>query len=244
MIQTRKRNDKSRHPSTRPVIRLMAGEYDDGLQVMENTQNLTPSLVSPPQATTFGQNPINVSTDTLVHLPTHSTERLRRDGPRLETPWRRGESPAPNNSTTASVDGVSARPPAHLRERLKRNPQYWDREDTLDHLDRTIAQFGGSTVALERLPCRMQAAKLSTPSTTQEAIEDLTKRNGSLIQEVEFLKAYREAYTRINQATTDVLHVLHKTCDDAACQVAMATEALMDYTRNNADDGYDEIEAF
>jgi len=85
---------------------------------------------------------------------------------------------------------------------------------------------------------------LSIPSTTQEAIEDLTKRNSSLIQEVEFLKAYREAYTRINQAITNILYIFYKTCNDIAYRVAIATEALIDYIRNNTNNGYDKIEAF
>ena len=106
-------------------------------------------------------------------------------------------------------------------------------------LDHFISQNGGTTSAIDMLPHQLQRSKVRP--TIQERIEELTRENGRLRQELalhnETYTATIALYTKAQEAFT----ILQDALRNISEKRTMSEKSLLDYWGISTEDFYPEI---
>ena len=85
---------------------------------------------------------------------------------------------------------------------------------TPSSLDILIGHNRGSSVALEATPARLQASKKTPKPNLSQEIEQLTRENGYLRQELAYHQKMHEASLRLARETQDVVERLRQAAFD------------------------------
>lgn len=124
------------------------------------------------------------------------------------------------------------RPPTDSHHRASRSTAY--DVTTLDH---HISKDGGTTSTLEYLPHRLKISKQRQPLSLKEQIEELTRENGYLRQELAYHKDTRETlmklYKHVQESNQRVENALRETSEG----IAISEQQLLDYWGIHHDDG-------
>ena len=96
---------------------------------------------------------------------------------------------------------------------------------TLDHL---IAQHGGSTAAIDTLPLRIQKTKYESIDTRQR-LEQLTRENGYLRQELAHLKDTHESFLTFYHTIIETVQTMEVAIRDVSEKIALSEQRLTEY---------------
>ena len=137
---------------------------------------------------------------TLNPLPNHSVSQIR---PALKVRHRLQDTIGTETSKAGTSKSASGRRVAfadHLTEQRQssihpafRQRPVSGRAGDITALDHLIASNGGVTSAFAELPHQLQIAKKDPPMTLTEQVEQLTRQNGNLLEELAFFKDIRNA---------------------------------------------------
>ncbi|KAI9763355.1 MAG: hypothetical protein M1840_000547 [Geoglossum simile] len=101
-----------------------------------------------------------------------------------------------------------------------------DRPPPLTSIDIEIGRNRGSSVALEASPARLQASKKTPIPSLSQRIEELTKENGNLRQEVLFHQKMQTAITYLQQDTEYAVKRLNQAVADFSKARKVAEDEL------------------
>lgn len=97
---------------------------------------------------------------------------------------------------------------------------------TLDH---QIAAGGGTTSTLENTPSRLRASKAKRPVSQKQWIEELTKDNGYLRQELAYYKDVQQALLALHGETARASAMLEEALENFSQRIAESEKPLLDY---------------
>lgn len=92
------------------------------------------------------------------------------------------------------------------------------------------------TSTLENLPNRLRASKTKQPVNQKQWIEELTKDNGYLRQELAYYKEVQQALLALHHETIKVSTMLEEALEDFSQKVAEAEKPLLDYWKINLEE--------
>lgn len=96
-------------------------------------------------------------------------------------------------------------------------------------LDHHIASRGGMTSKIEKLPSQLQLNKTCPPPTWSQQIEELTRENGYLRQELAHHQEMQCAMITLHTKTVRAYKVLQEGLQKLSQQVAGSEKRLLEY---------------
>lgn len=96
-------------------------------------------------------------------------------------------------------------------------------------LDARIAQAGGTSSRLELLPNRLRETKLQPSTSAAIHLEDLTRENGYLRQEIVFYQESRNAMLAFHSQTLEAYKGLQSALKELSEKLALADSRLERY---------------
>lgn len=96
-------------------------------------------------------------------------------------------------------------------------------------LDHRIASAGGTTSKIEKLPNQIQVTKYHSPPNCDRRIEELTRENGYLRQELAFYQETRDAMVSLHAKTTKAYKLLREGLQELSEKVALSERSLLEY---------------
>lgn len=103
-------------------------------------------------------------------------------------------------------------------------------------LDHQILAGGGTTSTLENIPNRLRASKTKRPVSQKQWIEELTKDNGYLRQELAYYKERLSALLAIHHETTKASTLLEEALEKYSQRELEAEKLLLDYWNIDRDE--------
>ncbi len=103
-------------------------------------------------------------------------------------------------------------------------------------LDHQILAGGGTTSTLENIPNRLRASKTKRAVSQKQWIEELTKDNGYLRQELAYYKEVQQALLALHHETAQASALLEEALEKFSQKVAESEKPLLDYWNINLDD--------
>jgi len=103
-------------------------------------------------------------------------------------------------------------------------------------LDHHIASRGGMTSTIEKLPSQLQLNKNRSPPTRSKRIEELTRENGYLRQELAHHHETHCAMVTLHAKTVRAYKVLQEGLQELSQQVAGSERRLLEYWGIDLDD--------
>ncbi len=114
-------------------------------------------------------------------------------------------------------------------------------------MDHWIGQGGGTTSTLEFLPHRLKISKNKDSVPKEKRIEELTRENGYLRQELAYHKETQVAIMRLYDSAQTAVQRLQHALTDASQRIAISENRLLEYwtiKRKNYEEGYSESRVF
>ena len=99
----------------------------------------------------------------------------------------------------------------------------------ITNLDARIAQAGGTSSRVELLPHRLRATKLRPSTSMAMHLEDLTRENGFLRQEIVFYQESRNAMLAFHNQTFEAYNRLQSALKELSEKMALAEGRLEKY---------------
>jgi len=96
-------------------------------------------------------------------------------------------------------------------------------------LDHCIASRGGTTSKIEKLPSQIQVTKYRSPPNRDQRIEELTRENGYLRQELALYEETRDAMVSLHTKTTKAYKLLREGLQELSEKVALSEKSLLEY---------------
>ena len=96
-------------------------------------------------------------------------------------------------------------------------------------VDHWIGQGGGTTSTLEFLPHRLKISKAKTTVTMEQRIEELTRENGYLRQELAYHKDTQVAIMGLYDSAKTAVRRLQESLEEASRRIAMSENRLLEY---------------
>ena len=96
-------------------------------------------------------------------------------------------------------------------------------------LDHHIASRGGTTSKIEKLPSQIQLSKCRSPLNRGERIEELTRENGYLRQELALYEDTRDAMVCLHVKTTKAYKLLQEGLQELSQKIVLSERSLLDY---------------
>ena len=103
---------------------------------------------------------------------------------------------------------------APIHPALRHPRRYYGRADQLTALDHEISTRGGTTSAIENLPHRLRISKAARSGDQKQQIEELTRENGYLRQELAFYKDKERLNVRLSGSLESILQRYKKETED------------------------------
>jgi hypothetical protein len=96
-------------------------------------------------------------------------------------------------------------------------------------LDHCIASRGGTTSKIEKLPSQIQVTKYRSPPNRDQRIEELTRENGYLRQELALYEETRDAMVSLHAKTKKAYKLLREGLQELSEKVAVSEKSLLKY---------------
>jgi len=96
-------------------------------------------------------------------------------------------------------------------------------------LDYHIAQHGGLTASIERLPHLLQNAKSKTTTDTNQRLEELVRENGRLREEIAFHQDTQRALMSSYTASVEAFETLKESLQVTSERMLMSEQRLLKY---------------
>ena len=94
-------------------------------------------------------------------------------------------------------------------------------------VDHIIAQHGGTTSAMERLPHRLRQSKGAITDQSTRIVE-LVRENGHLLQEIALLEEERKPYSDFHQKIIEAYKILRSALHILSSRIAISEQGLLD----------------